>query len=94
MEATDNRAAGDDRELLHHRGKPTWLIELSEQGVCLGSGIGSLKEQYETSIALDKGVSLSVSLSKHQLSDCRALREFLRSSCLSCLSISLLAIYQ
>ena len=34
------------------------LSSYAHQGVCLGSGIGSLKEQYDTSIALMKGVSL------------------------------------
>ena len=41
------------------------------QGICLGSGIGSLEEQYDTSIALEKGVCLpsppsSLTLTNHQ----------------------------
>lgn len=56
MEARNQRAAGDDREWGCH-GRNTILL-IYDQGVCLGSGIGSLKEQYETSIALEKGVSL------------------------------------
>lgn len=67
MEARNKQAAGDDRELLDHEAKPIQLI--SGRGVCLGSGIGSLKEQYETSIALEKGVSLLVSLSKNRLNN-------------------------
>ena len=31
------------------------------QGVCLGSGIGSFEDVYDTSVAYEKGVSISLS---------------------------------
>ena len=85
MEARNDEAAGDDRKLFEYEERPISLIY--GQGVCLGSGIGSLKEQYETSITLDKGVSLLVFLFKRVLTTCRALKKSLRSSCPSSSSI-------
>ena len=35
---------------------------MSNQGVCVGSGIGSLDDAYDTSVAFEKGVRLQVPL--------------------------------
>ena len=37
------------------------LYHIILQGVCLGSGIGSFEDVYDTSIAYEKGVSLLLS---------------------------------
>lgn len=58
MAATNQNAAGNDGKSFRHEDYSAPLM--NGQGVCLGSGIGSLKEQYETSIALERGVSLLI----------------------------------
>ena len=59
MEAQDGGRAGNDSTLGGLQAALPSSNLRSTQGVCMGSGIGSLEVQYDTSIALDEGVRLS-----------------------------------
>lgn len=56
MEPSYGAGARNDCQFSLHFLSPD-LFTVDNQGVCLGSGIGSFEEAYNTALAYDKGVS-------------------------------------
>jgi hypothetical protein len=64
--------------------KRSEIFAHSKQGVYLGSGIGSLDDVYDTTVAFEKGVSYANGFTRYRLTLCRATAKYLRYSYLGC----------